>query len=175
MHPSQEMSVCLYPLQSEDIDFLYSLTSDPQVAQYMRFSTHTSREEAEALYHEYCLPDHFSYCIRLTENGSPVGIAALKPEAPEDRQTAGRVYTVSVFTHPSYWNRGYSTQIVRQLQTIAAEQGITVLKAYVVQENTGSRKVLEKTAFRLQEIQHFPDLPSGLYIYTWTPPALQIK
>ena len=41
----------LRPLTEADIDTIYSLTSDPRVAKYMRFSTHTSRKEAEELFY----------------------------------------------------------------------------------------------------------------------------
>lgn len=40
----------LRPLTEADIDTIYSLTSDPRVAKYMRFSTHTSRKEARSFF-----------------------------------------------------------------------------------------------------------------------------
>ena len=40
----------LRPLTEDDIPTIFSLTSDPEVARFMRFSTHKSIQEAEDLY-----------------------------------------------------------------------------------------------------------------------------
>ena len=151
----------LRPLTEADIDTIYSLTSDPRVAEYMRFSTHTSRREAEELFFEYTRPDSLGWLICLTQDSSPVGVAALKPEENEPD-----VRSMSVFLYPDCWNKGYSTETVRHMITAAAAEKIRCLKAYVVQDNTGSCRVLEKSGFSLKEILHFPDMSSGLCIYT---------
>ena len=39
----------LRPLTEDDIPTIFSLTSDPEVARFMRFSTHESIQEAEEL------------------------------------------------------------------------------------------------------------------------------
>ena len=137
----------LRPLTEADIDTIYSLTSDPRVAKYMRFSTHTSRKEAEELFYEYTKSGNSGWLICLTEDESPVGIAALKQEENEP-------------------DTRYSTEVVRHMKNAAAAEKIGCLKAYVVQDNAGSCRVLEKSGFSLQEILHFPDMPSGLCIYT---------
>ena len=72
---------------------------------------------------------------------------------------------MSLFSFQRFWNKGYNTAAVELLKTFAQEQGIRGLKAYVVEENYGSRKVMEKCGFQIQEILHFDDFPSGLYVY----------
>ena len=73
---------------------------------------------------------------------------------------------MSVYLYPRFWNRGYSTEVILHLKETAVREGIKCLKAYVVRDNTGSCRVLEKHRFSLEEVLHFPDLPSGLCIYT---------
>ena len=46
----------LRPLTEDDIPTIFSLTSDPEVARFMRFSTHESIQEAEDLYRNIPLP-----------------------------------------------------------------------------------------------------------------------
>ena len=72
---------------------------------------------------------------------------------------------MSLFSFQRFWNKGYNTAAVELLKTFAQEQGIRGLKAYVVEENYGSRKVMEKCGFQIQEILHFDDFPYGLYVY----------
>ena len=151
----------LRPLSQEDIPTIFSLTSDPEVARYMRFSTHTSRQEAEDLYREYTTFGNYGYLICRKDTLAPVGVAALKKE-----ENDGASRSMSVFLYPRFWNQGYSTEVVRHLTDIARQEHFSCLKAYGVQDNTGSCRVLEKNGFLVQEILHFPDLPSGLCIFT---------
>ena len=90
-----------------------------------------------------------------------MGIAALKQEENEPDTRS-----MSVFLYPDCWNKGYSTEVVQHMKNAAAAEKIGCLKAYVVQDNAGSCRVLEKSGFSLQEILHFPDMASGLCIYT---------
>lgn len=68
----------LRPLTEDDIPTIFSLTSDPEVARFMRFSTHESIQEAEDLYREYTSPGNYGYMICLKDALTPVGVAALK-------------------------------------------------------------------------------------------------
>ena len=151
----------LRPLTEDDIPTIFSLTSDPEVARFMRFSTHKSIQEAEDLYREYTSPGNYGYMICLKDDLTPVGVAALKKEENEEYTRS-----MSVYLYPRFWNRGYSTEVILHLKEAAVREGIKCLKAYVVQDNTGSCRVLEKHRFSLEEVLHFPDLPSGLCIYT---------
>ena len=51
----------LRPLTEDDIPTIFSLTSDPEVARFMRFSTHKSIQEAEDLYREYTSPVSYTH------------------------------------------------------------------------------------------------------------------
>lgn len=99
--------------------------------------------------------------ICLKDDLTPVGVAALKKEENEEYTRS-----MSVYLYPRFWNRGYSTEVILHLKETAVREGIKCLKAYVVRDNTGSCRVLEKHRFSLEEVLHFPDLPSGLCIYT---------
>lgn len=146
--------IVLRPLRQSDIDTLFALTSNPEVARYMRFQTHTDRSQAEQLYQEYTKEGNYGYLVTLPD-GTAVGAAALK-EGQD----------ISIFSFPEYWNRGYSTQVVRELFKEAKSHGILYLKAYVVDENVGSRKILEKCGFTVEETFETTEKGSVLYIYS---------
>ena len=155
-----EKKIWLDKLRAEDRDTVFSMTSDPEIVKYMRFDTHEKPEEAEELIRHYTEGGNYGFLIRIADSGEPVGVAALK----QDEENCGE-YSVSLFSFQRFWNKGYNTAAVELLKTFAQEQGIRALKAYVVEENYGSRKVMEKCGFQIQEILHFDDFPSGLYVY----------
>ena len=156
------MELWLEALTLDDTDAVFALTSNPDVAQYMRFDTQRSREEAADLIRQYTEEGNFGYRVMSDDGKGLMGVAALKRgEEPGE-------YSVSIFMDPRYWNQGYSTRVIGMLIEKAEEMGIGCLSAYIVEENTGSRKIMEKWGFQVKQILHFGDLASGLYVY-WRP------
>jgi RimJ/RimL family protein N-acetyltransferase len=101
-----------------------------------------------------------AYWIEEKQTGNPVGVFALKPEEEKD------AYSLSAFQHPSSWNRGYNGELLSFFCEYARKQwGVKALTAYVVGENTASRKSLERNGFSLQEKMPVSGLSSGLYRY----------
>lgn len=162
--------VKLEPLAISDADWVFALTSNPKVAEYMRFDTHTRREEAVCLIQEYT--EHGNWGWRITGFSTDVGAGEAAPYEPygvaalKRGETEGE-YSISVFLAPEYWNKGLSTAVIKELMQIACEKGIRILTAYIIEENMGSRRVVEKCGFEVKEVLHFPDLGSGLYVYDY--------
>lgn len=160
-----ENRIWLDELKLDDRDAVFSLTSRPEIVKYMHFNTHESPEEAEALIRHYTEGENHGFLIRLLEGGELIGVAAVKREEEGEDEEEG-VFSVSLFSFPEYWNRGYSTEALKLLIKFAFKRGVRSLKAYIVEENYGSRRVAEKCGFRVKEVLHFDDFPSGLYVYT---------
>lgn len=154
------MNIKLEPLTWEDVDQVFELTSNPDVAKYMRFDTHQSRSEAGELVKHYIEGGSYGYKILPAEEEKMIGVAAMKPGEGQEGE-----YSVSVFLSPEYWGKGCSTQAITELKRIALDQGIRYLSAYVVEENIGSRKVMDRCGFTVKQILHFDDMDSGLYVY----------
>lgn len=158
----KQYRIKLEQLRPEDRDTVFSMTSDPEVVKFMRFDTHKNEEEAAELIAHYTEKGNYGFMVRLAESGEAVGVAALKQEEDDQKK-----YSVSVFSFQKFWNKGYSTEVLELLKETAREKGIRNIKAYIVEENYGSRRVAEKCGFWVEEILHFADFPSGLYVYTW--------
>lgn len=164
----------LRQLTPEDGKNLFSLTSQEEVARFMRFDTQRSLEEAEALLREYLEPQNAAFAVLIEDTFAGVFVLkAVKPEETTSPQTeTGRQYTISIFLSPAFWNQGYTTEIIRRMKAYSREKlHADSLLAYVVEENTGSKRALEKCGFFVEEILHFPDLPGGLFVYRCNLPA----
>lgn len=151
----------LIPLKLSDVEHVYKLTSDPEVAQYMRFDTHTSLTQAENLIRECILDGNFAIAIRTRENNF-AGIFVLK------RTEKIGEYDISTFLGKQFWNMGYSQAILSYMKKYAKQKfDATALFAYVVADNIGSCTVLLKNEFVLDHIIQI-DLPCGLNVYKLT-------
>ena len=155
----EETRILLRPLGKEDRDTVFAMTSDPQVAQYMRFDTHETPAQAEALIESYAAPGNFAYLVLDAGSGEAAGAAALKQSAEEG------VFALSLFFARKYWGRGLSTAAVRELLKRGQRGGVKRVRGYVAAENAGSRRVLEKCGFTVGRVLRFDDLPGGLYVY----------
>lgn len=132
----------LFPLDMQAAPAVYSLTSDPEVARYMRFDTHTRPEQTEELIREWTSGGNLSYVV-LKNDGEFVGVFSIQP----DKEAAG-VLNMSLFLSPDHWGQGYCGEITELAVKMARDilHG-KMLRAYVRDANTPSRKALEKAGF----------------------------
>lgn len=141
----------------QDLDDLYRMTSNPEVAKYMRFDTHTSREEARMLLEEY----RTGLAWAVMQDETMIGVFQLKPSDTEEA-----VYSISIMIDQPYWNQGIAGQLLEDRVSYAREiLKARALTAYVVSLNYGSRKALERQGFAEESRQTFPDLEGELIRY----------
>ncbi|ERI96664.1 acetyltransferase, GNAT family [Clostridium sp. ATCC 29733] len=152
----------LRPLAESDADAVFSLTSDAEVARFMRFSQQRERGEAVQLIRDYLASGGWSFAIERKADGRFVGVYAVRPSEGDPAR-----WDMSTFTAKDCWNQGYSSEVLGEIVRLAREAlpGITLV-GHVVAENRGSRRVLEKNGFSHTETLHFPDMEGeGLCIY----------
>lgn len=146
-------------LTREDAENVFSLTSDPRVARYMRFDAHTTLKQAQELIEHYRASDA-GFSVRALNTGEFVGVIALvrSEENPTD-------YSLSLFSSPAFWNRGYSTELLECMKTYASVLGAGTLTAYIHGGNLASCRVVEKCGFTMAEKWELSEHPQGLFIY----------
>lgn len=150
------------PLTQEDAQAVFTLTSDPRVAEYMRFDVHQELREAQELIREETENGNHGLLITERSSGGTVGVFAFKRD--EDGEEG--VYSLTTFTAPEHWNRGFATELLSAAIQYARERlGAKKLQAYIVSKNAGSCRVCEKNGFTLARTLYFDDLPEGLCIY----------
>lgn len=148
------------PLNSRHAKDIYRLASLEAVARYMRFSRITNLAEACRLIEEYTAPGCHAFALYEKEGGRFAGLFALKPA--EQKKALG----ISVFFHPDCWGRGYAQEVTGFFISYARQKlAAHALLAWVVEENTASRRVLEKLGFVVIQALRFDDLPSHLLVY----------
>lgn len=65
--------------------------------------------------------------------------------------------TIAYFIAPEFWGQGYGLEMVSSICALLHEQlGLNLLKATVLRENIGSRRVLEKTGFQFRGLSIRP-------------------
>ncbi|EJO5346939.1 GNAT family N-acetyltransferase [Clostridium botulinum] len=152
----------LKSISLSDAKNVYSLTSDDNVARFMRFNTHIHINETKNLIKEYMLKGNCGFTVIEKESGEFVGVCGLKQD-----KDFPNTFSLSTFSTPKFWNKGYNTQILKELKNYASKElKAKCIKAHVVSTNIGSLKVLEKNGFVFKQKLILKDLPQGLLIYT---------
>ena len=155
----------LRPLVQEDIPDVHALTRQQAVARTMHFHAHEDIGQT-ALYLQPFLEGaaagrDFPFAI-LPGEGSPlIGVFILK------RESAGIPRCdMTIFFSPDHWGMGLCTEVLRAMTPYAFETlALQSLQAYVVGENTGSRRALARCGFHVDRVLQFDDCPDGLYVY----------
>ena len=151
----------LLPLSPDDAEPVFSLTSNPEVAKYMRFDTHNTVEETRLLISDSCKPGNLAYKVLLARTGEFIGVFVLK--ASEETHDSA---DVSLFLSPESWNCGYAGEILSAAEDMAVKfMQVNALLAYVVAEHTASCRVLEKSGYHLQKTLTFDGWDGALRVY----------
>ena len=151
------MEITYRKLELSDLQDLYKLTSNENVAKYMRFDAHTSIEQTKTLLHEYLNSSSFAIIIE----DEFVGVFIFKLEELDHHNAS-----MSIFSSEKYWNKGISSRVLADMIHYGKDTlDITKLSAYVVEENQGSRNVLLKNGFSEVTYLEFDDFDSKLFVY----------
>jgi ribosomal-protein-alanine N-acetyltransferase len=137
----------LRPFQETDVDPLYEIQHDPQAMRYTFCAP--SRAEAERRLRAYAdLLEELGYApwtVVLQSRARVIGWGGLNVD-PFD---PGWGVEVAYFFHPSYWGRGFATELVQaSLEQGFTQHDLTAIGAFAHRDNVGSIRVLEKCGFR---------------------------
>lgn len=131
--------------QLSDWSFFLRLRESPEIMRYM--ADISTAKETRLLFARRLSAKH-SFVIREHNNNTPLGniglqISHLYP------QEADIGYAVV----PQAQGKGIASEAVRAVCDYAFQQaGVTAINAYVLAENTGSVRILEKTGFVLTQV-----------------------
>lgn len=147
------------PLAMTDTDLIYPLTSDCEITKYMRFSVHQHMDETKAMIENY-IKNSYAFSLTETASGGFVGVFVLK------RDEEAAALSITTFLNKEFFQKGYATEALAAMIRFSKEYLFAKkLKAYIVQENTASCRVVEKNGFTLHHTLTFPDMPCPLLVY----------
>lgn len=149
----------LTPFQPPDWPFFLELRRDPAI---MRFMAEVASEAQIRILFEDRLADANAFIIRDAQQ-RPVGDIGLRI-CTENSEEADVGYSVA----PAAQGQGVASQALRALCEVAFNQrDIQALNAWVLAENQGSVRVLEKRGFRKTQVLEKAYLLRGEYYDDW--------
>ena len=148
------------PLTMEDGEEFYRLAGDEKVAATMRFDCPHTREESDRILSDYLSEGNRTYALRFQPDGPLWGVFAFKAGANAD------VADLSQMLIPEEWGHGLGNQIIRDMSELAEkEKWYKALECYILETNTASRRMVQKSGFREKERKRFPGMTEDLVIY----------
>lgn len=137
----------LRPLHIDDAPVVFERwASDPDVARYMSWNTHTGIDDTLAWLEleriSLDAPDNFDFGIVLKETGGLIGSGGILFDA--DLNT----FMLGYCLMKDCWGKGYATEAARRIIDFALEDlGITEFVAFHALDNPASGNVLTKLGF----------------------------
>lgn len=147
----ETVRVLLRPLTVADAETAYNAwTSDPEVARFMRYSTHASLKNTQewlALEEQNTLTDtNYTWGFVLKETGALFGSGGINYSEPHGAFELG--YNIA----RPYWGRGLTTEACRAILDFAAQTlGVREFFSCHSKDNPASGRVLEKLGFVYQK------------------------
>lgn len=146
---------------TSDLSNFYNLKSCKSIWTYSTFtclkSVHKAEELLSALVHDNS--EYIFHALFLKETDEFIGEAGIiSYNSNADRCTIG--YNLL----PQFWNKGYATEISRELVSYAFEKlGTERVEALAMKNNAASCRVLEKSGLKLEgTLRHFTKI-NGKY------------
>ncbi|ABP61519.1 GNAT family N-acetyltransferase [Enterobacter sp. 638] len=135
----------LTPFEPSDWAFFRSLREDRDIMRFM--ASIASEKETRRVFAARLTAQH-TFVIRTHDDDTPLGDIGLHVSA-EFREEADIGYTVI----PQAQGRGIASEALRAVCDYAFNQvGVKAVNAYVLADNVGSVRVLEKTGFARTQV-----------------------
>ncbi|MDD6033115.1 MAG: GNAT family N-acetyltransferase [Oscillospiraceae bacterium] len=151
----------LLPLNQGDVPPVFSLTSNPEVARYMKFEAHTSPRETEDLIREYTEGNNYACKVLLKDSCEFVGVFAIKVDKSDPEKAS-----VSAFFSPDHWGKGYLAELLELARIKGRElTGAKALWAYIVSENERSNRAVLSAGYQLDSTFRFGDMEESINVY----------
>lgn len=147
----QSQRLRLRLVSHEDLDIIHELHSLPETDRYNTLGIPTSVEQTQTLLNEWIeeYPTlRYTFYIE-TPQKQFVGLAGIKI-AKLNYRSAELWYKI----HPREWNKGYATELVKQLLKFCfGDLDMHRVEAGCASENMASKKVLEKNGFLVEGLK----------------------
>lgn len=140
------------PLRDEDVRSIVEIECHPKVREWLIEYVDGNIEKEFQAYKRFfrTLPKNTRADILVAKcDGRVVGFLGL--------WRLGRymehVASLGVSVHPSYWEKGVATQLIKSAIELAKEKGFRRLEIETLSENTAMRHVAEKLGFKIESIR----------------------
>ena len=162
----QTERLIIRPTSIEDKDFIFKLLNSPKWLRFIGDRNVKSSLDAENYIVNRMLPQleklgFSNNTIIRKEDGVKIGTCGLFDREGLDEVDIGFAFL------PEYENLGYAFEATSALKRAAKDDfGLTNLSAITLEENKGSRKLLEKLEFEFKEKIRLPEDTDELMLYS---------
>ena len=135
-------------LAPDDLAPFHAMQSNPKVMQYTTARAMTMEENERELHNiQICYDEPGNtfrvWAVERKEDGQFIGTCAIILNKQRENEIGFRL-------DEKHWNKGYATEITAGLIRYGLEElGLDHLAAYVYEDNIGSWKALDRSAFQL--------------------------
>lgn len=142
----------LRPYNDNDLDFLESLLTNPDIMQFIGNGQTRDKEGVrkflEWIYHTYSLNTNYGLKLILEKGSNKrIGHAGLVPQIINEKEEIEIGYWIS----QEYWGRGFATEIARGLMEYGKNKlNIEKMIALIQKDNNASQKVAKKIGMQLE-------------------------
>lgn len=148
----------LREIDESDVEDIYQIFSNPEVARYDWFYPIKSRDEAMKIINgyknEFEDQEEITWGIALKENNKLIGICCLG-----DFEIKARRAEIGYDLMQTEWNKGYATEAVKSVVNFGLKQmDLNRIESFITPGNDASVKVLEKANFIKEGIVRERDL-----------------
>lgn len=157
----QTNRLILREVNENDVDGIYKVFSDPEVAKYDWFSPIESKNDAEEFIkrykEEFEAGEEITWGIELKDTKELIGICCLG-DFDNDARRAEIGYDLA----QDEWNKGYATEAIGEVVKFGlSEMNLNRIEAFITPGNDASVKVLEKLNFTKEGVVRERDLIKG--------------
>ncbi|MEI5908066.1 GNAT family N-acetyltransferase [Bacillus spongiae] len=137
----------------EDINFLFSLLSDPEMVRYIGEGKTRDKEGTKKfldwIYSTYKVGTGLGLMVlEEKENNNPIGHAGLVPQTVDGAEELEIGYWIS----RKYWGKGYATEAAKSLMDYGySNLGKRKFIALIQPDNEASKKVANKLEMKLEK------------------------
>ncbi len=152
----------LRPWQESDAEALYKYAQDPAIGPIAGWPPHTSVEDSLNIIRTvFAAPE--TYAVVLKETDEPVGsIGIMFGDGLHSAEMQENEAEIGYWIGKPYWGQGLIPEAVRRLIKRCFEDlGITAVWCGYYDDNTKSRRVMEKCGFRFHHTEEGKTSPLG--------------
>lgn len=140
----------LRPFTLDDEAAVFVLTSDPEIARFMRFEAHRTpvdtRAFLELVANHYRRGNRFAWALVRREDGLLIGSCGFVSQSTERKSAE-----IGYWLGKSYWGKGYAVEAARALVHFGFEQmGLERVEAKCFLQNYAGQRVIEKLGMKFE-------------------------
>lgn len=164
-HSFETQRLHIRPIATDDAPFILKLMNTPKWIQFIGDRNVRTVEDAKNYIKEKALPQleslgYGNNVIIRTSDNKKLGTCGVYHREGKDQPDIGFAFL------PPHEGKGYAFEAtIKLIEVMKLKHGLTELSAYTLEENTASRKLLERLGFELKGIGTLPTTNEELLHY----------